>query len=92
MDTPDQTKAREAIAHSMFQDAAKPAAPAPVAEKPKVVQPARAVAPAIVSVAPPLPINSIQQHKLAELLTKYKADMVTPDEYQKLRAAILANP
>ena len=116
-DTPEQAKAREAIAHALFQDAAnnstapaaKPATPAPVAKpivkakpmkaekpivakKPKVVEPAKVVAPAIVSAAPPLPINSVQQHKLAELLTKYKADMVTPAEYQKLRAEILANP
>ena len=63
-----------------------------VAAKPKLMEPAKAVTPAIVSAAPPLPINSVQQHKLAELLTKYKADMVTPAEYQNLRAEILANP
>jgi DNA polymerase III gamma/tau subunit len=92
LDTPEQAKAREALAHSMFQDAAN-TAPA-TAAKPAVTSApvAKPVAPAVVNVAPPLPINSVQQHKLAELLTKYKADMVTPDEYQKLRAAILANP
>ena len=94
-DTPEQAKAREALARSLFQDAASaPTATAtkPIAPKPAVKAEAKLSAPAIVSVAPPLPINSIQQHKLAELLVKYKADKVTPDEYQKLRAAILANP
>jgi colicin import membrane protein len=42
--------------------------------------------------APPAPVNSSKQQQLADLLNKYKADQVTPDEYQQQRAAILAQP
>jgi hypothetical protein len=42
--------------------------------------------------APPLPISPGQQMQLDALLTKYKANQITPEEYQKQRAAILAEP
>ena len=41
---------------------------------------------------PPPPISAGKQAQLDQLLTKYKADQVSPDEYQKQRAAILAQP
>ena len=41
---------------------------------------------------PPLPISSTKQHALYELLQRYKADQVTPEQYQAERAKILAGP
>jgi colicin import membrane protein len=42
--------------------------------------------------APPLPIPANKQQELQDLLVKYRADQISPDEYQKERAAILAKP
>jgi hypothetical protein len=39
---------------------------------------------------PPLPISSSQHQRLYELLQRYKADQVTPEQYQAERAKILA--
>lgn len=41
---------------------------------------------------PPLPISTDKQQRLQELLQKYRADEVTPEQYQKDRAKILAEP
>ena len=54
-----------------------------------VVQPASAYKPLE---APALPISAVKQHRLAELLAKYKADQITPEEYHRERAKILAEP
>ncbi len=43
-------------------------------------------------VSPPLPISAAKQAKLDVLLDMYKADRITPADYQKQRAAILAAP
>ena len=42
--------------------------------------------------APPLPITAAQEAQLQALLAKYKANQITPEEYQKQRAEILAQP
>jgi len=42
--------------------------------------------------APPPPVSARKEAELQALLAKYMADQVTPDEYQKARAAILAEP
>jgi hypothetical protein len=42
--------------------------------------------------APPLPISAAKQAQLGALLEKYKADQITPAEYQAERAKILAQP
>jgi len=39
---------------------------------------------------PPLPISSDQHQKLYQLLQRYRADQVTPEQYQAERAKILA--
>ena len=39
---------------------------------------------------PPLPISTEKQALLAVLLQKYRADLITPDQYQSERAKILA--
>ena len=42
--------------------------------------------------SPPLPISAAKQTQLDVLLQLYKADRITPVDYQKQRAAILAAP
>ena len=42
--------------------------------------------------APPPPVSAKKEAELQALLAKYMADQVTPEEYQKARAAILAEP
>jgi hypothetical protein len=43
-------------------------------------------------VAPALPISAGKEDRLQALLMKYKTDQISPAEYQKQRAAILAEP
>jgi hypothetical protein len=42
--------------------------------------------------APPLPINADKQGRLNELLRKYRADEISPEQYHVERAKILAEP
>jgi type IV secretory pathway VirB10-like protein len=42
--------------------------------------------------APPLPVSAEKEQKLSDLLRRYKADEVTPEQYQEQRAKILAGP
>ena len=42
--------------------------------------------------APPLPISEEKHQALLQLLQKYKADQITPEEYHAGRAKILAGP
>jgi hypothetical protein len=41
-------------------------------------------------VAPALPISATKEQRLGELLQKYKADLITPQQYQDQREAILS--
>jgi hypothetical protein len=41
-------------------------------------------------VAPPLPISSVKQTQLQDLLAKYKAGLITAGQYQTERTKILA--
>jgi flagellum-specific peptidoglycan hydrolase FlgJ len=41
---------------------------------------------------PALPISADKAERLTELLRKYRADEITPEQYQKERAKILAEP
>jgi hypothetical protein len=106
-DNPAQAKAREALANSLFNMSADtpvtpvtPATSATSASQPKqtmVVTPmpapeVKTVIASPIGMAPPLPISQEKQQKLQALLGKYRADQVSPDEYQKQRAAILAEP
>jgi hypothetical protein len=43
-------------------------------------------------VAPSLPISMTKEQRLQALLARYKADQITPEEYHKQRATILAEP
>src|SRR6185295_14136863 len=40
--------------------------------------------------APPLPVSGAKQVRLADLLRQYKADAITPEQYHKERAKVLA--
>jgi hypothetical protein len=42
--------------------------------------------------APPSSLSASKETRLAELLQRYKADQITPQEYHTQRAAILAEP
>jgi hypothetical protein len=42
--------------------------------------------------APLLPVTATQQAQLQALLAKYKANQITPEEYHRQRAEILAQP
>jgi hypothetical protein len=42
--------------------------------------------------APPLPISSVKQAQLQELLANYKAELITAGQYQTERTKVLANP
>ena len=41
---------------------------------------------------PLLPISAAKEAQLQALLAKYKADQITPEEYHRRRAEILAQP
>ena len=41
---------------------------------------------------PPPSISADKEQRLQELLQKYKADQITPEEYHQQRARILAEP
>ena len=76
-------KAREAVRQRMqsitFADPTSRAGNAPASNFPPLE-------------GPPLPISSQKQQHLYELLQRYKADQVTPEQYQTERAKILAGP
>jgi hypothetical protein len=56
---------------------------APVVKKGVMVKPIE---------GPPLPISADKDQRLQELLKRYKADQLTPEQYQTERAKILAEP
>ena len=66
--------------------AAKPNTPAAHTVVRAEIPPAQPITP------PPSPISATKEGRLAELLQKYKADAVSPEQYHTQRAAILAEP
>lgn len=67
--------------------------PTPQPAKPaKKVKTAAATAPATVLEAPALPISADKHQRLQELLRKYQADQITPEQYHLQRAKVLAEP
>ena len=97
-DTPAQVAARAALLQKMQEIGGNPstatssaaATPAP-AVKVETTTPGR-VAVAQPIVAPALPIALSKEQKLNALLSSYKADQLTPQQYHEQRAAILAEP
>jgi hypothetical protein len=63
----------------------------PVAEKP-AKQNVKGTAAFPQIQGPPPSVSSDKEQRLQELLRKYKADQVTPEEYHQQRAKILAEP
>jgi hypothetical protein len=107
-DNEAQAKARAALLEKMSQqpdETPTPMTPAPTKPLMPEVKPV-AVIPADTThtnypgkelgftpiVAPPLPISMTKEQQLDALLAQYKADQISPGEYQKQRAAILAQP
>jgi hypothetical protein len=97
-------KAREAVRKKMRELEAQPTAPAATpgfagsvpAAQPVTAPPKPAVSGKksgfIPLEAPPLPISLEKQQRLADLLQQYKADAITPEQYHRERARILAEP
>lgn len=82
-DNEAQAKARAALLQQMGTPAPAPAA---------ATVPATAAAAAAKSTVPAAPVLSSKEQKLQDLLARYKADKLTPQEYHEQRAAILAEP
>lgn len=74
-------KEAEAQAKAEKNKPGQGAAKTQVEKEPPAVQPLE---------SPPLPISADQEQRLEELLKKYKADQITPEQYQTERAKILA--
>jgi hypothetical protein len=83
-----QTKPAPAETKKPAKAAAKPAPPIPVTAPVKNAPPS-AFKPLE---APPLPITATQKQQLDELLRKYRADEITPQQYHEERARILGLP
>ncbi len=75
-----QEKARAALLAKMAEPPPKPATIVPTVAGPVPI------------IAPAIPISMTKEQRLQELLAKYKADQVTPEQYHTQRAAILAEP
>lgn len=87
------TPAKETEAQK--RQAAEKAASVQAAQKPpgKAQPPAPTkIAPTVGLEVPPPPISPEKQKKLNELLEKYMADKITPEEYHRERARILSEP
>jgi hypothetical protein len=87
-ESPAQAKAREALWQKMRElDAHQPVAPPIATPGEPSFQPALASRP-----IDPVPsaFSGSKAGKLAELLRQYRADQITPEDYHKQRAAILA--
>lgn len=68
-----------------------PVTPAPVAAAQGKAPSARSMAAVGTPiVAPALPISMTKEQKLMQLLSQYKADKISPEQYHEQRAAILA--
>ena len=87
----EQKRAAEAAKKQAVFEAKKRAANEKAHVVTPVNEPAKELGLAQVN-APALPIAQTKQGKLASLLQLYKADQLSPEEYQSKRAAIIAEP
>jgi hypothetical protein len=81
-------KYRAAMRQSIASNPA-PAAPKPVAQAHATGKPVYTPTP---SEAIPSPFSAAKQQRLDALLSQYKADTITPQEYHAQRAAIIGEP
>jgi hypothetical protein len=98
VDSESINKAREAMRQRMQEVAAQnPPEQVPVSPKEPLPQP-HAVKPSKSNdgfpplSSPALSISADKDARLKELLSRYQADQVTPEEYHAARAKILAEP
>ncbi|HNR71267.1 MAG TPA: hypothetical protein PLV05_01195 [Verrucomicrobiota bacterium] len=99
---PTRRQAKSPKIASPKAEKAKAPAPTPAPDAPaeSAAAPAAARKPAPARAASALPqiegpgaaISAEKQQRLDELLTQYRADQITPEEYHQLRAKILAEP
>jgi hypothetical protein len=90
--TPEQTEhLRDATRQKIAELNAQGKTAPPVAAGNTAVKPAPATVFAPIS-GPPTNLSATKEGRLTELLRKYKADEITPQEYQTERAKILADP
>jgi len=90
-----QPEAKAAAEHAALATAATPAANKPEKKekaKPEASDYAGKELGMKPIAAPALPISASKEEQLQALLAKYKADQLTPEQYHKQRAAILAQP
>ena len=89
-DTAAQATARAALEAKMAE-LGTPYTPAPVVAAQGTMPTARSASTmGQPIVAPPLPISTAQEQKLQSLLSLYRANQISPQQYQEQRAAILA--
>ncbi len=91
-DNPAQAAARQALSQKLFEAGTATPAQADVTTKAEASKPklGKDELPPIPAPASPLPAT--KEAKLEALLIQYKADLISPAEYHKQRAAILAQP
>jgi hypothetical protein len=96
--TPEQIErsresVRQKIAELNEQDKATVGAPTAIVSQPRPKARPAPVATVFDPIpAPPSTFSASQQARLAELLKEYQADALTPEQYHKERAKILAEP
>jgi hypothetical protein len=81
--SPAEQKKQDAAAARAQKEAQRRADKAPAYNRPIRFQPID---------APPVPFSADKQTRLAELLRKYQADELTPEQYHEARAKIVAEP
>ena len=88
-----EEKIQQLNAQQAAMNATKPAAATPVAATPPASAnyPGKELGLPPIT-APPLPISAQQETDLQGLLMRYEANQISPEEYQKERARILAKP
>ena len=92
-DTEAQARARAALNEKMAEIGTPAPAPVPTAASATASRVPAATAPGFKPItAPALPINMTKAGKLEWLLSQYKADQITPEQYHKQRTEILAEP
>lgn len=91
-DTEAQAQARAALGQKMAE-VGTPATPTVITATTSPVGVATTTTTSLQPItAPPLPINMSKAGKLDWLLSQYKADQITPEQYHTQRAKILAEP
>ena len=83
--TQSEAQARNAAQRTAEQQATNP-------KKQPKLKPVKNMQPASTLEPPELPISGDKKQKLDELLRRYQADQVTPEQYHQERAKILAAP